>query len=110
MSKKETKGIFNFEDSIDKKVYVRLIGGREIIGILKGYDQTANLVLDESIEFSRDIEDFENRKYVEKKGKLSEEIRSLGIIVCRGINVSYVCPADGYQPLLENPFFVKENK
>lgn len=41
---------------IDKTVIVKLMGGREVHGVLKGYDQLLNLVLDDSIEYLRDPE------------------------------------------------------
>lgn len=41
---------------IDKGVIVKLMGGREVHGVLKGYDQLLNLVLDDSVEYLRDPE------------------------------------------------------
>jgi U6 snRNA-associated Sm-like protein LSm7 len=38
---------------VDKKVRVKFIGGREVVGFLKGADPTCNMVLDETIEFLR---------------------------------------------------------
>ena len=38
---------------IDKRVRVKIAGGREVVGVLKGYDQLFNLVLDETVEFLR---------------------------------------------------------
>jgi U6 snRNA-associated Sm-like protein LSm7 len=32
---------------VDKEIRVKFQGGREVIGVLKGYDQLQNLVLDE---------------------------------------------------------------
>lgn len=32
---------------MDKEIRVKFQGGREVIGVLKGYDQLQNLVLDE---------------------------------------------------------------
>ena len=37
----------------DKKVRVKLTGGREVEGIVKGYDAIQNLVIDEAIEYLR---------------------------------------------------------
>lgn len=65
-----------------------------VTGVLKGYDQLLNLVLDEAEEHMRDPED---------PLKLSGEMRSLGLMVCRGIAVMLVCPMDGTEPI-ENPF------
>jgi U6 snRNA-associated Sm-like protein LSm7 len=65
-----------------------------VVGILKGYDQLLNLVLDETEESMRDPED---------SLALSGEKRNLGLIVCRGIAVMLVSPMDGTEPI-ENPF------
>lgn len=38
---------------MDKKVRVKCIGGREVSGTLRGYDELVNLVLDDSVEYLR---------------------------------------------------------
>ncbi len=38
---------------VDKKIRVKFVGGREVIGILKGADPICNLVLDDTIEILR---------------------------------------------------------
>jgi U6 snRNA-associated Sm-like protein LSm7 len=38
---------------IDKGVRVKLAGGREVAGVLKGYDQLLNVVLDDAVEYLR---------------------------------------------------------
>jgi U6 snRNA-associated Sm-like protein LSm7 len=67
-------------------------------GILKGFDQLLNLVLDGTTESQRDAED---------PSKLSDEMRSLGLVVCRGPAVVVVCPADSMEPIA-NPFLQQE--
>ena len=54
---------------VDTKVRVRFQGGREVEGVLKGYDKLDNLVLDDCIEYMRDIND----QYT-----LTEQTRKLG--------------------------------
>ena len=54
---------------VDTRVRVRFQGGREVEGVLKGYDKLDNLVLDDCIEYMRDIND----QYT-----LTEETRKLG--------------------------------
>ena len=49
--KKES--ILDLARYIDKTVSVKLQGGRTVEGVLKGYDQLLNLVLDETIEYMR---------------------------------------------------------
>eukprot|EP00193_Tetraselmis_chui_P017261 CAMPEP_0177780380 /NCGR_PEP_ID=MMETSP0491_2-20121128/17166_1 /TAXON_ID=63592 /ORGANISM="Tetraselmis chuii, Strain PLY429" /LENGTH=77 /DNA_ID=CAMNT_0019300135 /DNA_START=90 /DNA_END=323 /DNA_ORIENTATION=- len=57
---------------IDKGVIVKLMGGREVHGVLKGYDQLLNLVLDDSVEYLRDPED---------PLKVTDKTRVLGLTV-----------------------------
>ncbi|CCH58952.1 hypothetical protein TBLA_0B01090 [Henningerozyma blattae CBS 6284] len=71
----------------DSKVRVKLMGGRLVIGILKGYDQLMNLVLDETIEYIRDPTD----PYVIQKDKT----RNLGLAVIRGNVLLTLSPVDG---------------
>ncbi|KAG2575057.1 hypothetical protein PVAP13_7KG406000 [Panicum virgatum] len=57
---------------VDKGVQVKLTGGRQVTGTLKGYDQLLNLVLDEAVESEREQDD---------PLKLSGKTRQLGLIV-----------------------------
>ena len=58
---------------MDLRVDLRLNGDRRIAGIMKGYDQYMNLVLDEAIEISN------------SKGQ--QQNRNLGTIVIRGASI-----------------------
>jgi small nuclear ribonucleoprotein (snRNP)-like protein len=49
--KKES--ILELQKLMDTTVRVKCVGGREMKGILKGYDELVNLVLDECDEFLR---------------------------------------------------------
>ena len=62
-------------------------GGREVVGVLKGYDEMVNLVLDDSVEFLKD----------------GTKARNLGRVVCRGPQVTLVSPEEGFEQI-ENPF------
>jgi U6 snRNA-associated Sm-like protein LSm7 len=90
--RKET--VLDLAKLVDKGVSVKLSGGRQVAGVLKGYDQLVNLVLDEAIEYIRDPEDPLN---------VTDETRQLGLIVCRGTAVMLVSPTDGTEQI-ENPF------
>ncbi|WVZ87338.1 hypothetical protein U9M48_033990 [Paspalum notatum var. saurae] len=79
---------------VDKGVQVKLTGGRQVTGTLKGYDQLLNLVLDEAVEYEREQDD---------PLKLSGKTRQLGLIVCRGTAVMLVSPTDGTDEIA-NPF------
>ncbi|EFA09436.1 probable small nuclear ribonucleoprotein G [Tribolium castaneum] len=39
---------------MDKKLCLKLNGGRQVVGILRGFDPFMNLVVDESVEECRD--------------------------------------------------------
>lgn len=48
MSSKSILGLNKFNN---KEIKVKLCGGREVIGILRGFDAVTNLVLDETVEY-----------------------------------------------------------
>ena len=83
---------------MDKAIRVKFSGGREVAGVLKGYDHLLNIVLDNCTEFIRDADD---------PYKLSDETRTLGIVVCRGTAVVLICPVDGMEAIA-NPFLQQE--
>ncbi|KAI8998431.1 hypothetical protein BC832DRAFT_595030 [Gaertneriomyces semiglobifer] len=90
--KKES--IVDLAKYMDKKIYVKYSGGREVIGILKGYDPLLNLVLDDTEEFLRDPEDL---------SRVTDQKRPLGLVVCRGTALITIAPADGMEEIA-NPF------
>ncbi|KAK2996178.1 hypothetical protein RJ639_029444 [Escallonia herrerae] len=71
-----------------------LIFALSVTGMLKGYDQLLNLVLDEAVEFLRDADD---------PLKTTDQTRRLGLIVCRDKAVMLVSPTDGTEQIA-NPF------
>lgn len=79
---------------MDKRIVVKFTGGREVNGLLKGYDALMNLVLDEVQEVLRDDE-----------GNTSS--RSLGLVVARGTLLVLVSPVDGSEEIA-NPFVQAE--
>ena len=84
----------DLEQYRDKNVQVKLVGGRQVTGILKGFDQLLNLVLDNSIETIKKFDE-------------PETFRSLGLLVCRGPSVLVISPSDGSSEI-ENPFVSHE--
>ncbi|KAG0302086.1 Sm-like protein lsm7 [Dissophora globulifera] len=93
--KKES--ILDLGKYMDQKIRVKYSGGREVVGTLKGYDPLLNLVLDETEEYLRDPED----------GRLLDETRTLGLVVCRGPAVILISPMDGTMEIA-NPFIQEE--
>ncbi|ORX34985.1 hypothetical protein BD324DRAFT_652708 [Kockovaella imperatae] len=86
--KKKRESILNLQTYVDQSIRVKFMGGREVTGILKGYDQLMNLVMDEVVE------EYENG---------SMPSRELGLVVLRGPNVVLISPTDGSAEI-ENPF------
>jgi len=91
-SKKES--ILDLNKYFDQPITVKFNGGREVTGILKGYDTLVNLVLDDAQEFLRDADD---------PYKVTDKKRHLGLVVCRGSAVMLIHPTDGTEEIA-NPF------
>ncbi|KAL4216816.1 Sm-like protein lsm7 [Mactra antiquata] len=92
--KKKKETILDLLKYLEKPIRVKFSGGREASGILKGYDPLLNLVLDDTTEYLRDPDD---------PYKLTEDTRSLGLVVCRGTSVVLICPSEGMEAIA-NPF------
>ncbi|CBF88826.1 hypothetical protein BDV09DRAFT_198339 [Aspergillus tetrazonus] len=92
--KPKKENILDLTKYMDKEVRVKFNGGREVSGILKGYDQLMNLVLDDVKESMRDDEG-------------NETTRALGLIVARGTLIVLISPADGSEQIA-NPFVQAE--
>ncbi|EJT53084.1 hypothetical protein A1Q1_00091 [Trichosporon asahii var. asahii CBS 2479] len=48
--RKKRESILNLAQYVDQSIRVKFLGGREVTGVLKGYDQLMNLVMDEVVE------------------------------------------------------------
>merc|ERR1711908_217305 len=92
--RKKTVTVLDMSKYMDSEIRVKFMGGREVVGVLKGYDALLNLVLDETNEFLKAPDD---------PYKLLDETRPLGLTVCRGTSIVLVCPTDGLAEI-ENPF------
>jgi small nuclear ribonucleoprotein len=64
--------------SLDMRVLIKLKGGRELRGKLRGFDQHMNLVLEEAEEV--------------KTREDGPDIRKVGTIIVRGDNVIIISP------------------
>lgn len=87
--------ILDLAKHADNMVHVKLAGGRQVRGILKGWDPLVNLVLDDAVEEMRDPLD---------PYRQSGKERKLGLLVARGTSVMTISPASGMHQLIENPF------
>ena len=99
-SSKGKAAVLDMSKYMDQSVRVKFMGGREVVGVLKGYDALLNLVLDDTKEFLKDPDD---------PYKLLDETRSLGLTVNRGTSVMLVCPTDGFEEIA-NPFLDQEQE
>ncbi|KAF0976856.1 hypothetical protein FDP41_004151 [Naegleria fowleri] len=99
-ARKPRENILDLSQYVSKSVLVKFIGGREVYGILRGYDTMINLVLEDCYEFIRDSQDHHKRKLGENN---KQYVRKLGIVICRGTSLMHLCPVDGTEEI-ENPF------
>ncbi|EFC50501.1 predicted protein, partial [Naegleria gruberi] len=98
--RKPRENILDLNQYISKQVLVKFIGGREVYGTLRGFDNMINLVLEDCYEFIRDLQDHHNRQTDENN---KQYVRKLGIVICRGTSLMHLCPVDGTEEI-ENPF------
>ncbi|CAG0912745.1 unnamed protein product [Notodromas monacha] len=96
--KKKRESILDLSKYLDKAIRVKFGGGREVSGVLKGFDPLLNLVLDTTTEYVRDLDD---------PFKLTDDTRQLGLVVCRGTAIVLICPMDGTESI-PNPFLQPE--
>ncbi|TRM60030.1 hypothetical protein BD626DRAFT_506232 [Schizophyllum amplum] len=87
--KPRREAILDLSKYVNERIRVKFTGGREVTGLLKGYDQLLNLVLDEVTE-----------EVVLPEGPLT---RTLGLAVLRGPTITLVSPVDGSEEIA-NPF------
>ncbi|KAL9710762.1 U6 snRNP-associated protein Lsm7 [Leucoagaricus gongylophorus] len=90
--KPKREAILDLSKYVNESIRVKLMGGRQVEGKLKGYDQLLNLVLDDVEEYFQEPE---------------PHTRSLGLVVVRGPLITIVSPVDGSEEIA-NPFTVQE--
>jgi len=91
-NKSKREAILDLSKYVNERIRVKFTGGREVTGILKGYDQLLNLVLDEVEE---DLQESES------------PTRALGLVVLRGPTITLLSPVDGSEEIA-NPFIAQE--
>lgn len=128
--RKKREAILDLSKYVNERIRVKFTGGREgtifvarsntmigrltcdlaVTGILKGYDQLLNLVLDEVQE---EIQGMSNTlQYLDlSKCQIVAEpevhVRSLGLTVLRGPTITLLSPVDGLEEIA-NPFMAQE--
>ncbi|GAA5917081.1 hypothetical protein JCM8208_003256 [Rhodotorula glutinis] len=89
------EAILDLAKYVDKQIRVKFTGGREVVGVLKGYDQLLNLVVDDIEETLNDPAT--GLPFVPARS------RSLGLAVLRGTSLVVISPLDGSEEIA-NPF------
>jgi len=82
------EAILDLQKYVDTRIRVKFQGGKEVTGLLKGYDPLMNLVLDEV-----------EQEILEPV----QQTRRLGLVVLRGPAITLLSPVDGAEEI-ENPF------
>ncbi|KAG9090117.1 Sm-like protein lsm7 [Ceratobasidium sp. 370] len=78
--KPRREAILDLSKYQDERIRVKFTGGRQVTGVLKGYDQLLNLVLDDVQEEKQDPQ---------------PHTRPLGLAVLRGPTITILSPVDG---------------
>ncbi|KAI0717698.1 U6 snRNA-associated Sm-like protein LSm7 [Polyporus arcularius HHB13444] len=95
MDKPKREAILDLAKYVNERIRVKFTGGREVTGVLKGYDQLLNLVLDEVQENLQAVPEGQSTT------------RNLGLVVLRGPTITLLSPVDGYEEIA-NPFLAQE--
>ncbi|KAI8929673.1 hypothetical protein BC831DRAFT_410514 [Entophlyctis helioformis] len=88
--KPKKENILDLAKYSNKRIIVQYQGGRQVVGTLKGFDPLQNLVLDNTEETLRDIND---------PSRLTTSTRPLGLVVVRGTAITLVSPYDGTEEI-----------
>jgi U6 snRNA-associated Sm-like protein LSm7 len=91
---KKKESILDLERYRNQKIIVKYQGGRQVVGVLKGFDPLQNLVLDDTFEYLQDCLD---------PTEFSGEMRKLGLVVCRATAIILISPFEGTVEI-DNPF------
>jgi U6 snRNA-associated Sm-like protein LSm7 len=107
-SRQQDRGapVIDLEKLIEKRVRIRFSGGREVVGTLKGFDGLVNAVLDDTTEFLFE-EGSDSVSAFDASTSAAPTTRYLGLVVCRGTNITVVGPDDGFSQIA-NPFVDEE--
>ncbi|KAH9976698.1 U6 snRNA-associated Sm-like protein LSm7 [Lactifluus volemus] len=103
LDKPKREAILDLSKYVNARIRVKFTGGQKhqkknhcscksVTGVLKGYDQLLNLVLDEVQEQVQDPE---------------PRTRTLGLAVLRGPTITLLSPVDGLEEI-SNPFALQE--
>ena len=49
----QRESLIKLQSWVDKEIRVRFSGGRQITGVLRGYDNSNNMIVDDTVEYVR---------------------------------------------------------
>ena len=87
-----------------------IVAGSTVTGVLKGFDQLLNLVLDdvvENVQTGECQDDSFPVMLLISMAESGETARTLGLVVCRGPTITLLSPVDGFEEIA-NPFAAQE--
>ncbi len=99
------ESIINYDYLKNKQVILKFTSGREVEGIMKGYDQIGSVVLDDANEILEG-EIVMNNTNIDENNKdiyYNRNKRFLGFIYARGPSIAVLIPKESSN-ILENPF------
>eukprot|EP01096_Ripella_sp_DP13-Kostka_P011584 TRINITY_DN4704_c0_g1_i1.p1 TRINITY_DN4704_c0_g1~~TRINITY_DN4704_c0_g1_i1.p1 ORF type:complete len:133 (+),score=60.61 TRINITY_DN4704_c0_g1_i1:38-400(+) len=107
---KAKENVIDLQRLMNQKVMIKFNGGREVVGVLKGFDPTLNVVIDDTIEYLRLDEDDGSTLPPMPSLSDAEDLpgtRKLGLVMCRGQSIMVICPLDGTEEIA-NPFALQQ--
>jgi U6 snRNA-associated Sm-like protein LSm7 len=115
VSRQQDRGapVIDLEKLIEKRIRIRFSGGREVVGTLKGFDGLVNAVLDDTTEYlfesTTDSASLFDTSSTSTTSATIPTSRYLGLVVCRGTNITVIGPDDGFLEI-SNPFVDEEGE
>ena len=79
----------DLKNYVDRRIQINLNGNRKLIGKLKGYDPFMNIVLENTIDISKNSSNSANEEEKFDKEIKIQENQPLGTVMIRGNSIVY---------------------
>ena len=79
----------DLKNYIDRRIQINLNGNRKLIGRLKGYDPFMNIVLENTIDISKNSSNPSNEEQKDEKEEKRQENIPLGTVMIRGNSIVF---------------------
>ena len=79
----------DLKNYIDRRIQINLNGNRKLIGKLKGYDPFMNIVLENTIDISKNSSISQNEEQKTDKDIKNQENQPLGTVMIRGNSIVF---------------------